>query len=261
MFDREVMFKKLILSACLLIATTAYALSNSDYEYMLPNKQATFPVKVPEKALSAELGGVTNYVYHGITQTDDRPAAQIGLTYTFVKTGFYLNLWTSNDYFYGNNGDLVTYETDPTIGINNNINANFSYDISISRYTYPKLMRDAYTEFNVYLYYYFLIAQYSYSKNIFATGKKGNYYYLGFNYDIPPTYFFHLKNISVSGGAGYSHFPNNPLLRSYLDHNLAISKKIDKFTFTLQWTNTDRRAIDPSAWKCNKFFVMMLLNL
>lgn len=256
------MLRKLILHACLLLATTANAArNNSDYEYMLPNKQATFPIKVPEKPWSAELGALTNYVYHGITQTDDQPAAQIGITYTFVKTGFYLNLWTSNDYFYGNNGELVTYETDPTIGINNNINDNLNYDISISRYMYPKLMRDAYNDFNIYLYYYFLVAQYSYSNDMFATGRKGSYYYLGINYSIPPKYFFRIENISLSGGIGYSHFPNNPLLRSYLDYNLAISKKIEKFTFSLQWTNTDRRAIDPSAWQCNKFFVSMLLNL
>ena len=48
-----------------------------------------------EHSVSANIGVVSNYVWRGITQTDDKAAVQGGVDYSH-SSGFYAGTWVSN---------------------------------------------------------------------------------------------------------------------------------------------------------------------
>lgn len=213
-----------------------------------------------EKSFTGKFALMTNYIYRGISETDNHPAAQFALSYSFLPAGIYVSLFATNDYFFGKHGERVTYETDPSFGITNKIGEYFTYDISISRYLFPQANINSYNEYNLNLDYYFLTAQLSYSNNVYAVGKSGTYYNLGFNYDVPVKYFFCIENINVTGGVGYYHLPQSAGLHSYMDYNLALKKSISQVDFILQWTDTNRQSVDPVKWKGNKIVGAIAIN-
>jgi len=215
--------------------------------------QSVTPIIVESgKNLSGKIDLVSNYIFRGISQTQNQPAAQVGLAYSFLSTGMYGCIFGSNDHFLGKQNETIYYEVDPSIGVTNKVNDHAMYDFNLSRYIYPQANSNDYNAFNSYFNYYFLTAQFSYSNDDYATGKSGSYYNLGFKYEIPSRYFFHINNLNVSGGIGYSSLPKNVGLQSYKDFNLALSKSINRFTFMVQWTDTDNRATNAASLKGNK---------
>lgn len=60
-------------------------------------------------SFSANIGAVSNYIWRGVTQTDDQPAIQGGLDYAHAS-GFSLGTWASNvDFATGANYELDVY--------------------------------------------------------------------------------------------------------------------------------------------------------
>jgi len=119
-------------------------------------------------SFSANIGVVSNYMWRGVTQTQDGPAVQGGLDFTH-ESGFSAGIWASNVDFndegasqiatvkydeYGNpmfddNGYLIyetvgssdsdsaNYELDFTLGYSGNITDDFSYGLGATYYAYP----------------------------------------------------------------------------------------------------------------------------
>ena len=83
------------------------------------------------EGLSANIGLTNNYIWRGVTQTDDKPAVSGGIDYTTNK-GIYLGTWASNIDF----GDNASTELDLYIGFANEVNE-FSYDFGYVYYGYP----------------------------------------------------------------------------------------------------------------------------
>jgi uncharacterized protein (TIGR02001 family) len=170
----------------------------------IETKQVDAPIYVKSgKNLSAQFNFVTNYVFRGISQTQNQPAIQGVLAYSFFPSGIYLCLFSSNDHLVGIRNEILEFEIDPSIGITNKIGDHASYDINLFRYIYPQGNSNSYNEFNSYFNYYFVTAQFSYSNDDYATGKSGFYYNLGFNYELPARIFFNINNLKVGGGIGY----------------------------------------------------------
>ncbi len=82
--------------------------------------------------LEANIGVASNYVWRGLTQTDDSAAVSGGLDYGH-ESGFYVGAWTSNVDF-GDNG----YEFDVYGGYAGEA-AGISYDVGYIYYAYPTL--------------------------------------------------------------------------------------------------------------------------
>ena len=83
--------------------------------------------------ISANMALTSNYVWRGMTQTDDAPAVQAGIDLDYK--GIYLGTWASNVNF----GDANTsMEADVYAGYANDI-AGFSYDVGFIYYMYPKM--------------------------------------------------------------------------------------------------------------------------
>lgn len=83
--------------------------------------------------LSATITGTSDYVAEGISQTDNNPAYQGSVDYSF-DSGIYAGVWASNVDF--GRGDDTSYEQDWYVGWNHEINKDFAIDVGYIRYAY-----------------------------------------------------------------------------------------------------------------------------
>lgn len=104
---------KLSLAAALAV-TLAHAEESSDLE------------------VSANVAAVSNYVWRGMTQTNDSPAIQGGFDLGYK--GFYAGVWGSNVDFGATS--TTSLEADVYVGYSAEMGA-FSYDIGAIEYMYP----------------------------------------------------------------------------------------------------------------------------
>ena len=191
--------------------------------------------------ISGTMALTTNYMFRGISQTENYPAVQGSLTYT-SPIGIYLNLWGSNVKFEDTNASV---EIDTVVGYSNGIGENFTYDINYGRYNYPGATNLEYNELNTLFNFYFLQAGISYSGNVYNSHKSGTYYNGGINYAIPPHYLFNIEDVTFQALIGHYSLPR-AAGNSYNDYNVGLSKKLNKtYTVAGQWISTNGRAKNP----------------
>ncbi|ABV89043.1 TorF family putative porin [Shewanella pealeana] len=85
-----------------------------------------------QASVEANIGASSNYLWRGITQTNDAVAVQGGIDYSH-DSGFYVGTWASNIDF----GDNTSYEIDFYTGFAGSIGEEFKYDIGYLYYAYP----------------------------------------------------------------------------------------------------------------------------
>ncbi len=170
-------------------------------------KEAKTPEVTPteESPLSGTFNITSNYIFRGVSSSNNLPAAQGGFTYTFQKTGIYFNIWGSSVSLPDYQGYTATTEFDMIAGIRRSIGEHFSYDINFDRYTYPKSDL-SYNEVIAGAQWYFLTALVGFSSNVYNKHANGTYYNVGVNYDIPPVSFLILKNMNFVAGVGRYNF-------------------------------------------------------
>lgn len=241
--------KKVLTLATLYLALSplaVYAATDST----IPDTAAD-PTKSPATTNESKFPGIdqlsgtfdltSNYVFRGISQSSNYPAVQGGLTYTFPFFGFYINTWGSNVSFTGTKASM---ELDTVAGISGDIKEDLAYNLSYSRYNYPGAQYLAYNEFIGVLNYKFLQATLGYSGNVFATHQSGTYYNGGINYDVPAKYIFNIEDVNFLALIGHYSLPR-AAGNSYNDYQVALSKTIKAYTFTIAWTDTDGRQHNP----------------
>jgi uncharacterized protein (TIGR02001 family) len=107
----------------------------------------TTPAAAAEVAggdLSANVGVVTNYLFRGVTQTDDKPAVQGGIDWAH-SSGFYVGTWLSNVDFEGDFTDEqgrtgtfdANYELDLYAGYDFDLGDDWSLGLNGIYYAYP----------------------------------------------------------------------------------------------------------------------------
>jgi len=188
---------------------------------------------------SADL--TSNYVFRGISESNNDPAIQGSLTYSLQTTGIYVTAWGSTVNFLNDQGKRARIELDTSIGIANPIIDNANYDISLARYNYPNASAADYNELIVIGNYQFLEGTISYSSNVYNSHKTGIYYQLGLHYDVPAKYIY-FQGINVSATVGHYNLPKSADLYSYSDYSATISKKISNYILSLGWTGTNGKA-------------------
>jgi uncharacterized protein (TIGR02001 family) len=231
-----------ILATSWVYADTTTVKADAPTSSISPKEEAKSP-------LTGNFDITTNYVFRGISQTDNQPAFQGGLTYTFLTPGIYFNLWGSNVNFTSNQGTQATVEVDTIAGIHNEIGENFSYDISFARYNYPNASGANYNELILIGIYHFstgtsLLGNFGYSPNVYNVHENGDYYMGGISQKLPSHYVY-FNDVSIAGTIGHYSLPRNKELYSYNDYSVTIKKKIDNYTLSLQWTGTNGRNNTP----------------
>lgn len=90
-------------------------------------------VSLPSQAdVSGNLGITSNYLWRGVSQTQDKAAVQGGLDYSH-QSGFYAGSWASNVDF----NDGTSYELDLYAGFSTDLGQDISIDAGYLYYGYP----------------------------------------------------------------------------------------------------------------------------
>ncbi|GLX87418.1 hypothetical protein tloyanaT_36710 [Thalassotalea loyana] len=84
------------------------------------------------EGLSANVGLTSNYLWRGVSQTDDGAAISGGIDYA-SDSGFYVGTWASNVDF----GDDASYELDFYAGFGGEFGDGIGYDVGYIYYAYP----------------------------------------------------------------------------------------------------------------------------
>lgn len=206
----------------------------------------------------------SNYIFRGITQTNNGGAIQGGITYSEPSTGIYGSVWGSNVKFPEDelNRSSAELEFDTTLGIANKIRENFSYNLYLTRYNYTQAASYDYNEFIADLQFYFLTGELAYSRDVYATGEPGTYFYIGINYDIPEKYAFGLRNVNLTGHVGRYDLPSNTTLyTSYTDYLIQLAKTFGNYQLSLAWTDTNGKFFGPAQWGDSKAVFRITANL
>jgi len=183
---------------------------------------------------SANIGATSNYVWRGVTQTDDAAAVQGGIDYAH-DSGFYVGTWASNVDF-GSGGEV---EWDLYGGYAGEVN-DFSYDVGVFYYAYPDSNNADFAELGLSVGYKMLSAGINYTfysdvddtdgADLFMEGDL--YYHVGASFEVAPTW-------TVGGTIGYYDFDEDGKADtdiSYAHYQLDIGKgagDFGDFTFSV----------------------------
>lgn len=245
------MFKRtLLLSACITIfSVSSYASDSTKNTEETNNTKETSPI-------SGTFDITTNYVFRGISNSNNNPAVQGGLTYTF-ESGVYANLWGSSLDFFAPDGARATVEFDEIIGIANSIGNDFEYNINFDYYTYPRASDANYYEFIGAFTYKIFTLTLGYSPDVYGSHENGTYVNGALNLDIDPKYVFNFTDVIVTGSVGHYFLPTKAGL-SYTDYLIGIQKTFHAYNFSLQWTDTNGEAELPPLDRGHLVFTVLV---
>ena len=194
---------------------------------------------------SASVALTTDYVWRGISQTNNDPAVQ-GSFDIAHESGAYIGVWASNVEFQGGPSDTVSIEIDAYIGFSRDTDFGgllpfaLTYDIGFLHYEFP-------SDSNGNLNEIYFGAAISPVENLnFST-----YYYLdtgienkiGKGYvDISSDYTLPdwAWNTTILAHAG--HYDRTAGASDYWDWKVGVSKDIGDFNFEVAYHNTDENA-------------------
>lgn len=204
--------------------------------------------QVGDFALSANVGLVSDYVFRGISQSDEGPAVQGGFDVSH-SSGIYAGIWGSNVDF--NDGDEANVEIDYYLGYANEYQG-LSYDLGVLYYTYPGADSDLdydFVEFAGALGYDFdvlaLSGSLNYSPEFF--GDTGDAFYYAAAVDVPLPY-----ELSLSAHVGYQDVDDAV---DYTDWSLGLGYNVAGFDLSLAYYDTDLDEPSECADGCSERIV------
>jgi uncharacterized protein (TIGR02001 family) len=210
---------------------------------------ATGPVLAAESPLTANIGVVSNYLWRGVTQTQDGAAIQGGIDYAH-DSGFSAGTWVSNV-------DWGTpdpnYELDLYAGYGGKA-GDFGYNISTTYFAYPDGTDANFWELGASGSWSFLTLGLDYTLDGQASEpapfREGDvYYYASLSFDLP-------MGMSLGGTLGHYDFTDFGSDADYTHWQVSISKDAGDFgTFNLSYDQNDGGATewvavndDPKIW-------------
>jgi len=177
------------------------------------------------EGLSANAAVTNNYIWRGVTQTDDQAAVSGGIDFN-AKSGFYAGAWASN-VKYGS----ATSELDLYAGYGFSVN-DFTFDVGYLNYGYPAGEDLDFSEVYASVNWEFLTVGYNVLADSDAGGDFGDddYVFADLAFDISDglELGFHYGSSSFDSGSDYS------------DYGISLSK--NGFTFAI--IDTDKSGDD-----------------
>lgn len=203
----------------------------------------------PEHALTGNVGLFSQYVFRGLTQTNEKPALQGGFDYAH-KSGLYVGVWGSNISWLGDTtpGVSASLELDTYFGFKNSLAGDFSYDVGFLRYNYPGsypagLVKPDTDEIYGQIGYKWLTVKYSHSLGDtfgIANSKNSDYLDISANVEIADklTLGLHAGQQKYHGDTGSV---SNDSLYTYTDTKLSLTKDINGYLVSGAFTDTDAK--------------------
>lgn len=189
---------------------------------------------------SANVSFTTNYLYRGITQSNDGPAIQGGFDYAVDR--FYAGIWGSSVEWTD-----TSLEVDYYAGFTPEYKM-FAFDIGVLYYSYPdapdepeqnfvELYAGASTTIEEKVEVGFTVA---FSPEFY--GETGQAFYPSFDVSVPLGEYF-----SVGGHYGYKSFSDDPAdggAEDYSEWNISATASYEGFDFTVGYSDTSEEAGD-----------------
>lgn len=185
--------------------------------------------------ITANVSMSTDYLFRGVTQTNNNPAVQGGFDYEH-ESGFYAGVWGSNVAFAG------SVELDGYFGYANELPSGFAYDVGFIHYNYPgegNANPEGDTD-EIYLggSYKWFSASYSYAlSNLFGVADSDGSGYLA----LGAEYTFEGPAVTVGAHYGMSDIENG---NDYDDYNISVSKSFGSFDVSAMYSDTDVNGAD-----------------
>ena len=188
--------------------------------------------------IEANVTLATDYVWRGVSQTDNKPAIQGGFDYSYdtgwYGIGLYAGTWASNvdaTFFGGDNDPQI--ELDGYLGVNGSI-GEFGWDVGWLRYFYPGKNINDTTEWHVGGSWRFLSSTFHYSKDWFATDESSYRVDGAIDYGLP-------WEIGLSAGVGYNWGDGTKdlFVDTYTDWSIGLSKTMLSVDWSLTYTDTN----------------------
>ena len=190
--------------------------------------------------LSANIGATSNYLWRGVTQTDDGPAISGGIDWAH-DSGFYLGSWVSNiDWGVGNGAEVDVYG-----GYSGKV-GDLGYDVGLIYYYYPDSAYDDsnFSELYGNLSWKFLSAGIAYTlagdADDDAQWSEGDlYYHVSASHDVAESW-------NVAGTIGYYDFDvPSSCDCDYAHYQLDVTKSAGDFgDFTMTVSKADEESGD-----------------
>jgi len=193
---------------------------------------------------AANAGVTNNYIWRGLTQSQNEPAISGGLDFS-ADNGLYVGTWASNVSYATD--DVFTYENDIYFGYSGAVK-NLKFDLGYLYYNYDKAAQFDFGEIYGELSYAgFTLAGYLLSGTEAEEGPGqdfgfGQAYYLSLDYSFAVREGLML-GLHVGQHAGDFNEAFNGVPGDYIDYSLSLSK--NGFSFMLTDTNLGDVGPDP----------------
>ena len=183
--------------------------------------------QVTATELTGDITFTSDYAFRGISQTEEAPALQGGLTLS-SESGFYASVWGSNVDFLAEG----TLELDVMLGWSGDLTEEWSADVGIMRYGYPNAEIDGSNFWEVYgsLSYKDLTFGLAYSDDYYANSGNFIYLYAGYSYAITDA-------ISLDLHVGQNEYDDSSA--SYMDWSVGLSTEVMGAGLSLAYVDTD----------------------
>jgi len=172
--------------------------------------------------LTANIGVYSDYLFRGVTQTQEDPAVQGGVDWASDTNGFYAGTWLSNTDFNPPEQEDSGIEIDLYAGYTWE-QGRFSFDLGIISYQYPSISSNT-------------------EEAYIGLGVAGFEAYLWHNWDNENTFYSAAygwtvaEDMDLSLGAGFFD-PDQG--QDYLTYSVTVSKPFNDFEWSLVLSNTD----------------------
>lgn len=196
--------------------------------------QAPAAAPEPDWTFTGNVGLYSQYVFRGVSQTNEKPALQGGFDLGH-KSGFYAGTWASNISWISDAEPRASasLEWDLYGGYKGSLPNDFGYDVGVLYYYYPGSYPAHYVKpntFEVYgaLSWKFVSLKYSYSTGDtfgFADSRGSDYIDLTANYDIVVKVSDAIGKVTVTGHVGRQRFKHSGAY-DYTDWKAGISTEV-----------------------------------
>ena len=198
---------------------------------------ATSLLSTPASAvegLSANVAATSNYLWRGVSQTNDAAAISGGIDYA-NESGFYAGTWASNIDF----GDDASAELDFYLGFSGQLNEDVSYDVGYIYYAYPDSAEaDSSNEYDFGEIYGSLSYSYfSLSASYGVNNDDGAQFADSSLYISADAEFEVADGLTLAFHLGDYSYDDSMIAKDYNDYGVSLSK--GGFTFAVSDTDMD----------------------
>lgn len=190
--------------------------------------------EAPASPLSGTFAVTSDYLFRGISQTNEGPAFQAGLTYK-LPHGLYIGTWGSNVNYTTSDPN---WEVDGFVGYNADLGSRWNVDVMVNRYQYLGARDSDYAELitkTTFLKTYSLTL--AYTNDLYGSRTDGYYYALDANWALP-------HNFTLGAHAGHSIYTSalRKVDHDYNDFGVNIGRTFGPLGLSVGYYDTSEAA-------------------